>query len=621
MSNSKPSSNQPLPEKKQHLQALRHTAEHVLTSAMQRLYGRDRVVMAMGPATEDGFYFDFDTPEDFVVNEEMFSKIEKEMKKLIAADLELEPVELSLAAARQVFADNPYKLEWLDLIEDEGQAAQLYLMGTPEQLAHDKELLNQEPDQIDSVKLQSFVDLCKGPHVKSTAQIKAFKLLSVAGAYWHGDETNKMLTRVYGTAFATQEELDQYLHQVEEAKKRDHRLLGQKLELLMFDQEVGQGLPLWLPKGAFVRHKIQEFAFDTYLERGYQPVTTPHIASSQLWQHSGHLDFYGESMYNPFGIEGQEYRLKPMNCPLHVKMYQHRPRSYRELPLRWAEMGTVYRYEKSGTLHGLTRVRGFTQDDAHIVCTPEQMQSELTEALKLTLYILRTFGFEQFEMNLSTRGQANPDKFIGSDKDWIQAEQGLKQALAEVGFEDYEVDEGGAAFYGPKIDVKLEDSLGRKWQLSTIQFDFNLPGRFGMSYVGADGEDHQPLMIHRALLGSLERFMGIYIEHTAGSFPLWLAPVQAKVLPITDEQLAYARKVVQKLEGEGLRAELDERSATLGAKIRDAEQEKVPYMLVIGGREAEADQVTVRYRDHDQQETMATGELIEQMQQEVEEKR
>jgi threonyl-tRNA synthetase len=605
------------------LQALRHTAEHVLTYAMHRLYGRDRVIMAMGPATEDGFYFDFDTPDDFAVNEDMFKKIEKEMKKIINQDLKLEQVELSIAAARAVFKNNPYKQEWLDEIEAENEPATVYLMGTPEQIKHDRKILQTKPEKIDRDELETFIDLCKGPHVHSTGEIKAFKLLSLAGAYWHGDEKNKMLTRIYGTVFFSQKELDEYLWKMEEAKKRDHRLLGQKLELFMFDDEVGQGLPLWLPKGAFVRHKVMEFSFNTYLKRGYEPVVTPHISSSKLWQHSGHLDFYANSMYNPFGIEDEEYRLKPMNRPLHIKMYQHRPRSYRELPLRWTEMGTVYRYEKSGQLHGLTRVRGFTQDDAHIVCTPEQMQAELVEALELTLYILKTFGFEDFQMNLSTRGENGADKqdkFAGEKADWDRAEVGLKQALQEVGFEDYVVDEGGAAFYGPKIDVKVADSLGRMWQLSTIQFDFNLPGRFKMEYIGEDGQPHEPVMIHRALLGSLERFMGVYIEHTAGNFPVWLAPVQAIILPITDDQIPYAQKTAEQLKQANIRAEVDSRSATLSAKIRDAETQKVPYMLVVGGREEEASQVNVRKRDEKKQQTLSVEEVIKDILQDVEDK-
>lgn len=590
----KPSSNSSLDS----LKALRHTTEHVLHQAMTDLFpGLKR---AMGPATDEGFYFDFDYGKK--ISEADFPKIEKRMQEIIDADLPLIKKEISIDEARKMFNDNPYKLDWIDRIEKKGGKATIYWTGKPEQSGSD-------------------VDLCAGPHAKSTGEIKAFKLLSVAGAYWHGDEKNKMLTRIYGTAFASQEKLDTHLERQEQAKLRDHRKIGQDLELFMIDEEVGQGLIMWLPNGAFIRHKVMEFAFNTYLERGYQPVVTPHIASNQLWKHSGHLDFYAESMYNPFGIEDEEYRLKPMNCPFHVKMYQHRPRSYKELPIRWTEMGTVYRYEKSGTLHGLTRVRGFTQDDAHIICTPEQLQSELTEALNLTMYIFKTFGFENLEMNLSTRGKANQSKFIGEDKNWQMAEDALKKALADLGYTDYIIDEGGAAFYGPKIDVKVADSLGRMWQLSTIQLDFNLPGRFKMRYIGADGQEHEPFMIHRALLGSLERFMGVYIEHTAGNFPVWLAPIQVKVLPITDKQLSYAQKVIKQLKDAGLRVELDDRSERLQAKIRDAQLEKVPYMLVLGAKEAEAEKVNMRSRDKKEHQLMAVEKFVKLVGERVGEKK
>jgi threonyl-tRNA synthetase len=582
--------------KKQNLEALRHTAEHVLMIAMVNLYSEDKVIMAMGPATETGFYFDFDSPNDFKLSEDKLPEIEKEMKRVVKQDLLMMQMELSAEKAKKVFAKNKYKLEWLQGIAKRGEKASIYLTGSKEQLEMDKALLLGNQADLDPKKLKSFIDLCSGPHVESTGEIKAVKLLSVAGAYWHGDEKNKMLTRVYGTAFNSQKELDKYLWQLEESKKRDHRKLGQELELFMFDDEVGQGLPLWLPKGAFIRHKVMEYAFNTYLDKGYLPVVTPHMASSKLWQHSGHLDFYGESMYGGFGIEEEEYRLKPMNCPMHVKMYKSRPRSYREFPLRWTEMGTVYRYEKSGTLHGLTRVRGFTQDDAHIICSEEQLLDELVAAIKLTIEILTTFGFKDFEMNLSVRDPKNKNKFIGSDKAWEKAEKTLINALEKTGFKDYVKDIGGAVFYGPKIDLKLADSLGRMWQLSTIQVDFNLPGRFKMSYIDKDGVEKEPFMIHRALLGSLERFMGVYIEHTAGSFPVWLAPTQVKILPITDRHLDYAEKVKEELENLKIRVEIDDRGERLPAKIRDAEMEKVPYSLIVGDQEEKANQVGVRVR-------------------------
>lgn len=548
------------------LETIRHSCEHVLTQAMINLYGKDKVIMAMGPATDEGFYFDFDSPEDFKISEKNFPEIEEEMKKIIQKDLPFIRREISVSKARKLFSGNQYKQEWLDEIalrqaQGKKEKAVVYFTG------------------------EKFVDLCSGPHVESTDKIGPFKLLSIAGAYWRGDEKNKMLTRIYGTSFPTKEGLDKFLWQRKEAEKRDHRSLGQKLELFMFDDEVGQGLALWLPKGAFIRHKIMEFAFNTYLKRGYQPVFGPHIASEAIWEHSGHLDFYKEGMYHSFGIEGEQYRLKPMNCPIHVKMYQVRPRSYKELPLRFTEMGTVYRYEKSGVLHGLTRVRGFTQDDAHIICRPDQLHDELVEALKLTLYILNTFGFSDFEMSLSVRNPQEKDKYAGSDKGWQMAEEALAKAIRAIGYKDHVLDVGGAVFYGPKVDLKVEDSIGRKWQLSTIQVDFNLPGRFKMKYIGKDGKEHEPFMIHRALLGSLERFMGVYIEHTAGNFPLWLSPIQVQLIPIADRHQEYADKIYKILLKNDIRVETDERNESMQAKVRDATLQKIPYMGIIGDKE------------------------------------
>jgi len=603
--------NSSLSSNEQQLLALRHTAEHVLTYAMQRLYGQDRVIMAMGPATKDGFYFDFDTPEDFVVNEQMLGKIEKEMKQLIKADLSLVQLDVDLTVARSVFANNPYKQEWLDRIDGEGEQVSLYLMGTKEQLENDQLLLQkaQDGESLDPANLQSFVDLCKGPHVSSTGQIKAFKLLSIAGAYWHGDEKNKMLTRIYGTAFETQEELDHYLWQIAEAKKRDHRKIGQKLGLFVFDEEFGQGLPLYKPKGAMLRKLIMDFAFETYLKRGYQPVSTPHIARKGLWETSGHWQFYRDSIYSPMEIEGEQYLLKPMNCPGHVKIYNSDLHSYRDLPVRLAEMGTVYRYEKSGELSGLLRVRGFTQDDAHIICTPSQLPSELLEMIDLTKFIYSKFDFHDPVVSLSVRNPEDKAKYMGDDESWALAEKSLEEALIAKQL-PYQRIEGEAAFYGPKIDFMFEDALGRKQQLTTIQVDFNLPEKFEMYYINEKGEKQQPFMLHRALLGSLERFMGVLIEHTAGNFPFWLSPVQVKVLPITDEQIEYANSVADQLREQGVRVEVDDRSATLGGKIRDAENERVPVMLVVGAREAERGEVSVRERDKKEQKVMGAGEVI-----------
>jgi len=568
--------------------------------------------MAMGPATEEGFYFDFDTSEDFAVNEQMFKKIEKEMKKIIAQDLQLKQLELSIDLARQLFLNNPYKQEWLDQIEQEATTASVFLMGTPEQIAHDEKLLQQQLSKIDSQQIQSFVDLCKGPHLASTKEIKAFKLLSVAGAYWHGDEKNKMLTRIYGTAFPSQEELDHFIWQKEEAKKRDHRKIGNQLKLFIFDEEFGQGLPLYLPNGAMLRKIIMDFAFNTYLRRGYQPVSTPHIARLDLWKTSGHWDFYRDSMYSPMEIDNEQYVIKPMNCPGHVKIYNSQMHSYRDLPVRLAEMGTVYRYEKSGEINGILRPRAFTQDDAHIICTPQQLSAELLELIDLTKDIYSKFGFNDPKISLSVRDPQQKDKYLGEDKMWQLAEEALENALLKKEIE-YQRIEGESAFYGPKIDFMFEDALGREQQLTTIQVDFNFPEKFGMFYVDDQGEKQQPFMLHRALLGSLERFMGVLIEHTAGNFPAWLAPVQAKVLPITDDQIEYAHQVAEQLKARDLRVEVDQRSATLSAKIRDAQLEKIPFMLIVGGREEVSGQVNVRSRDEEQQESMTVEEFAKKL--------
>ncbi|MBU0978257.1 MAG: threonine--tRNA ligase [Patescibacteria group bacterium] len=593
MSNPSDNKNQ---SQKNNLDELRHSTAHLLAKAVIELYPGAKPTI--GPSIEQGFYYDFDLG-DTVISDKNFAQIEQKMHQIVKKWSEFRQVTKTQDEALAQYTDNQYKRELIGELAEKGETLSFYEVGTEGQP-------------------EFYSDLCKGPHVAKPSEVlKHFKLLSVAGAYWRGDEKNSMLTRIYGTAFFSQQELDDHLKMLEQAKLRDHRKIGQELELFMIDEEVGQGLPLWLPKGAFLRHKVQEYAFNTYLNRGYQPVSTPHIASKELWEHSGHLDFYSDSMYGGFGIEDEEYRLKPMNCPLHVKLFMHRQRSYRELPIRWTEMGTVYRYEKSGVLHGLSRVRGFTQDDAHIICTPDQLQAELTEALNLTLDILKTFGFKDFEMNLSTGGGKDESKFIGEKAKWREAEQALTQTLTKLGFDNFVTDEGGAAFYGPKIDLKLADSLGRMWQLSTIQLDFNLPGRFGMKYVGDDGAQHEPFMIHRALLGSLERFLGIYIEHTGGKFPLWLAPVQAVVLPITDAQNEYARRVTDQLTKAGLRVEVDDRSERLQAKIRDAQLQKVPFMLVVGGKEVESKSVAVRGRETGDEGRVQVEEFIKKIQKQV----
>jgi len=533
-----------------------------MAQAVKDLFGD--VKLAIGPAIEDGFYYDFDAPVRFT--EEDLEKIEKRMQEIIDEDLPFERQKMSREEAIEFFKelDEPYKVELLEEMDDD--TVTLYRQGY-------------------------FVDLCRGPHVPSTGKIGAFKLLSLAGAYWRGDERNKMLQRIYGTAFFDKKSLRQYLRRLEEAKKRDHRKLGKELDLFSVSEDVGPGLVHWHPMGARIRNIIETFWRDSHYEHGYELLYTPHIGRSELWQRSGHLDFYKEGMYAPMEIDEQDYYVKPMNCPFHIQIYNSQIRSYRDLPLRWAELGTVYRYEKSGVLHGLLRVRGFTQDDAHIFCTPEQIEDEILEVLRFSLYLWRCFGFEDITAYLATR----PEKSVGDPERWEQAQVSLEKAVAAEGL-DCKVDVGGGAFYGPKIDLKIRDAIGREWQTTTIQFDFNLPERFDMTYMGADGERHRPYMVHRALLGSLERFFGILVEHYAGAFPLWLAPVQARVMTITDRQIPFAEEVVDQLKKARVRAEADFRNEKLGFKIREAQVKKIPYALVIGDREVENRQVAPRAR-------------------------
>ena len=576
--------------KEQPIFPLRHSAEHVMHMAVESLFPGAKKVM--GPPIEDGFYGDFDY--EGKITEEDFPKIEQRMRDIVEANLPIVMRDASFEELKEIFKDNPFKLEMIEEIEKDGGNPTACEIGERGGKFYD-------------------IDLCAGNHTGRTSNIGAFKLLGVAGAYWRGDEKNKMLTRIYATNFETQKELDDYLEMVEKAKERDHRKLGKELELFMMDEEVGQGLPIWLPNGAFVRHKAMEFAFNTYLERGYLPVTTPHIASEALWSHSGHLNFYKDAMYNSFGIEEESYRLKPMNCPMHIKVYSHKPRSYKELPFRTTEMGTVYRYEKSGVLQGLTRVRGFTQDDGHIMCTEEQLHDELMEAMDLTMYVLKTFGFNEFEVNLSVRDPDNKEKYIGEDKDWDKAEEGLRLVLKNFGFENYVTDVGGAVFYGPKIDIKVSDAIGRKWQLSTIQVDFNLPGKFNMFYIDKEGNQKVPFMIHRALLGSLERFMGVFIEHTNGAFPVWMCPIQVQIIPIGDKHVDYAKKISEQLKERNIRSVIDDRSETMQSKIRDAQMKKIPYMFIIGDKEVENNQVSVRLRTEENLGPKPLNEVIERI--------
>ena len=539
----------------------RHSAAHVLAEAVLEMF--EDAKYAIGPPIEHGFYYDFELPRPLTPDD--LATIEARMRETVAADLPIEGEWIAKDEARRVFAAQPYKLELIDEIEGE---------------------------TVGHFRHGAFEDLCRGGHVERTGQLGAFTLTHVAGAYWRGDERRPMLQRVYGALFPTREELDAHLEARAEAERRDHRRLGRELDLFSTHEEFGPGLVYWHPKGARVRLEIEDLWRREHLDAGYELVYTPHTGRAALWERSGHLDFYAESMYAPMDVDGSDFYLKPMNCPFHIQIYNNALRSYRELPMRLAELGTVYRYERSGTLHGMLRVRGFTQDDAHIICAPSQVEDELVGVIDLFLRVLRAFGFAGVRARLSTRPA---EKYVGAAEDWELAEASLRAALERSGLA-YGVDEGEGAFYGPKIDFDLVDALGRDWQCSTVQFDFNLPERFGMTYVGEDGREHRPFMIHRALYGSIERFTGILIEHYAGALPLWLAPVQAVVIPIADRHEAWAREVRDALAARGLRAEVDDGGERMGAKIRKAQLRKTPYMLVAGDREAEAGAVSLRHR-------------------------
>jgi len=547
-------------QKNEKLEKLRHSASHVMAEAVQLLF--PEVKFGIGPVVENGFYYDFDLPRPLTPDD--LPKIEAKMAQIIAADVPFTCQEVDKEEAKRIFAHQPYKLELIEEITDE--KVTIYRQG-------------------------SFTDLCKGPHVNSTGEIRAFKLLSIAGAYWRGDEKRPMLQRIYGTAFETEEELEHYLEMLSEAAKRDHRRLGRELDLFSFHEEAGPGLAHWHPKGAIIRRIIEDFWIQEHLKRGYEIVYTPHIAKLDLWKTSGHWEFYREHLYSPMDVEGQQYLIKPMNCNAHILIYKSRLRSYRELPLRWAELGTVYRYERSGVLHGLTRVRGFTQDDAHIFCRPDQLEDEVAGVLEFALFMMRTFGFEEYQTLLSTR----PEKYAGTIQMWDEATHTLERALERLGL-PYSVDPGEGVFYGPKIDIKLQDALGRAWQGPTTQVDFNLPQRFNVNYVGTDGAEHPVVMVHRTVLGSMERFLGCLIEHYAGAFPVWLAPVQAVVIPIADRHLDYALKLEAELKAEGLRAQADTRPERMNLKIREAQLQKIPYMLIVGDKETESATVSVRLR-------------------------
>ncbi len=556
------------------LARMRHSAAHLMAEAVQELFPEAK--FGIGPAIDNGFYYDFDLPRPLTPDD--LKEIEKRMIKHKNKNEVFEKNVVSREEAMEIFKDNPFKLELIQNFP-EGETISTYQQG-------------------------DFLDLCRGPHVESTKQIGPFKLQSVAGAYWRGDENRPMLQRIYGTAWNSKEELADYLHKLEEAAKRDHRKLGKELDLFSINEEIGPGLILWQPKGAMVRYLVEKFEQEEQLKRGYDLVYTPHIASEKIYKTSGHLETYGENMYSPMSIEEVDYYLKPMNCPGHIMIYKNNLHSYRELPIRLAELGTVYRYERSGTLHGMLRVRGFTQDDSHIFCTHDQVVEEVEGVIDLAIHMADIFGYG-FEAYLGTK----PEKAIGDDAIWDEAIDKLKQALESRGMK-YKVDEGEGAFYGPKIDIKWLDALGRAWTGPTIQVDFNLPERFDVNYIAEDGERHRVAMIHRTLLGSMERFVGGLIEHYGGAFPAWLAPVQASIIPITDDQVPFARQVEQRLKDAGIRAEVNSDSGRMQAKIRNAQLQKIPYMLVIGGREAEVDSVAVRLRTGDDLGAMPVEDFI-----------
>lgn len=545
------------------LDTLRHSTAHIMASAVTELFPETKV--AIGPSIEDGFYYDFDREEPFSVED--LSKIEEKMKEIIKADHPFVCSSMPKEEAIKEFKEKneKYKAEIASEIED---------------------------DKVSIYKTGAFTDLCRGPHIASTGEVKHFKLLSVAGAYWRGDSSREQLQRIYGTAFFTKEELEDYLNKMEEAKKRDHRKLGKELDLFSINDAVGGGLILWHPKGALLRDIIESYWKKFHLNNNYELLMTPHIASEELFSISGHLQTYSENMYASMEIEGKPYRVKPMNCPMHLMIYKTKLHSYRELPIKYAELGTVYRFEKSGVLHGLLRVRGFTQDDGHIIVQPELLEEEVIVAFQMAINMLKMFGFEEYEIFLATRPES---KYVGNIEDWEKAEASLENALKKTGYK-YEVDAGGGAFYGPKIDIKIKDAIGRYWQCSTIQFDFNLPERFDISYIDSSGKRVRPYMIHRALMGSLERFIGVLLEHYAGALPLWLSPVQVVIANINEEQIEYCKDIYNTLKEKGIRVNLDDRNEKIGHKIRENAMQKIPYILVAGNKEKDSGSVAVRAR-------------------------
>ncbi len=574
-------------EKDEKLAMIRHSMAHVMAEAVLEMFPDAQI--AIGPSIENGFYYDFELPRQLVESD--LEEISARMKAIIASGKEFRRIEVSRDEARKMFAGQKFKLELLDAIP-EGETVTIYNQG-------------------------GFTDLCRGPHVESTKQLNAdaFKLLSIAGAYWRGNEKNPMLTRIYGTAWSNPKELRLYLDHLADVERRDHRKLGKDLDLFSLHEEAGPGLVYWHPRGARIRQTIEEFWRKEHYANGYEMVYTPHVGKSWLWETSGHLGFYKDSMYPPMEMDKADYYVKPMNCPFHIMIYNNSLRSYRDLPCRWAELGTVYRYEKAGALHGLMRVRGFTQDDAHLFCTPEQMDDEIAEVLRFSIHMLKCFGFEEFHAYISTR----PEKSVGDPALWDSATASLKKAVEKEGLK-YDIDEGGGAFYGPKIDLKIKDAIGREWQLSTVQFDFNLPERFKMKYVDKDGREKRPLMIHRALLGSIERFFGVLLENYAGAFPPWLSPDQVAIVPVGEVAFDYARALEERFRKAGLRAYADLSGERMNAKIRKAQQMKVPYQVIVGEKEMAGDLVSVRYRGGRQANGVATEDFIHEVQDIVERK-
>ena len=584
------------PASEEGLEVLRHSTAHVLAQAVLTLY--PGATFSIGPPIEDGFYYDFDLPDGQTFSDEDLEKITSKMKEIVGRKQPFIRSEVERREADQLFANHPYKLEILD-----GEA--------------DDPSSGPEGDVITTYRnTDEFVDLCRGPHVPNTGYLAHFELMRVAGAYWRGDENRPMLQRIYGTAWATKKDLKAHLERLEEATKRDHRKLATELDLLSFPAELGGGLAVWHPKGAIVRKLMEDYSRQRHEDGGYEFVYTPHLANEKLFQTSGHLDFYADGMYPPMEMDNGTYYPKPMNCPMHCLIFGHGQRSYKELPLRLFELGTVYRYERSGTLHGLMRIRGFTQDDSHLFVAPEQLADEITSVLDFVLSVLRAFGFDDFTFNLSTK---DPEKFVGSDEIWADATAALKEALDRHGVH-YAVKEGDAAFYGPKIDIDVKDAIGRSWQLSTIQCDFNLPERFDLSYVAADGERHRPIMLHRALFGSIERFFGVLVEHYGGAFPTWLSPVQVQVLGVRADHDSYASQIVARLKAAGLRAEMVEADEPLGARIRKGKLEKLPYILVVGDSDVENDTAGVNPRGGEVERDVALNEFIDRISTEVAEK-